>query len=434
MVFRADEGMNSLLGFRRQVHIAANAGGAGQGKCMSGPDAEARVVSVPPGTVVRDEETGAEVAELTCHGQTATVAVGGRGGKGNAAFKSAFNTAPVLAEKGERGESFWALLELRVMAEIGLIGMPNAGKSTALSCCSRARPKIANYPFTTLVPSLGVTWPLDGHRQLVLADIPGLIEGASDGRGLGSDFLRHTLRCRALVHLVDCTSPDPVADYRAVRSELAGYGEGLQSKDEVVALNKIDALPPSSSTETLRQELLQAGASRVVETSSVTGEGFQELLAAARALADNARDAEEDENQPRWIQSPPLSSQPHVGGKVSRKLNLKRSGSGAKMSEFSIDSVARGHWVVRGEAIERLVQMSDFQYFESLTRLRGVMRAAGIQDALLSRGAADGDTISIGDEVSLELDLSGDSQSLRAAWLSNRSSSLRGTSTWPSPS
>ena len=274
----AVEGLNTLIDFRFRQHVKAGRGEHGQGACRAGSRGEDVVLPVPVGTEIFAEPGEAPIADLTEAGARALLARGGAGGRGNAQFKSSTNRAPRRADAGGEGEEYWIKLHLKLLADVGLVGLPNAGKSTLLAAVSRARPKIADYPFTTLVPHLGVA--AVGDEELVLADIPGLIEGAHGGAGLGDRFLGHIERCGVLIHLVDGTQEDVAQAYRTVRTELEAYGHGLAAKPELVCLNKVDAL---TEDQRVRQSdcLAAASGAAVHLLSGVAGEGVRELLAAA---------------------------------------------------------------------------------------------------------------------------------------------------------
>jgi len=267
---------NTLLHFKRRVHFKAGRGQHGRGKNQTGRRGEDVIIEVPLGTVVRDAETGALLADLTEPGQRVCVARGGRGGRGNAAFATSTNQAPRLSEKGEPGEERWLHLELKLIADAGIIGMPNAGKSTLLAAVSAAKPKIADYPFTTLQPNLGVV-AVDENTTFVLADLPGLIEGASQGMGLGHEFLRHVERTRLLIHLLNGAAPDPLADYEAINEELALFSPDLASKPQIVVLNKIDLPQAREIWPTVQAEMKRRGV-EVMSISAVTGEGVKPLM------------------------------------------------------------------------------------------------------------------------------------------------------------
>ena len=281
VVAEAVEGLNTLIDYRYAQHFKARKGGNGAGSNRTGANAEDVVLRVPVGTQILAEDKETLIADLDAPGKRVVIAKGGYGGFGNAHYKSSTNRAPRRADKGWPGEERWVWLRLKLIADAGLIGLPNAGKSTFLVAVSAARPKIADYPFTTLHPQLGVV-RLSAAEEFVLADIPGLIEGAHEGAGLGTRFLGHIERCAVLLHLVDGTQPDPAAAYRIVRDELAGYGHGLAEKPEIVALNKADAMTPQARSSRLRA-LERAAGRRVHLISGATGEGVPALL---RSLAD----------------------------------------------------------------------------------------------------------------------------------------------------
>lgn len=274
-------GLNTLIDFRYQQHIKARSGTPGKGRDRAGAGAEDVVIKVPEGTQVLENDNETLVADLTEIGQRVLIAKGGDGGRGNARFKTSTNRAPRRTEPGWPGQEHWLWLRLKLIADAGLVGLPNAGKSTFLAAVSRARPKIADYPFTTLTPQLGVIFA--DHEEFVLADIPGLIEGAHEGAGLGDRFLGHIERCGVLLHLVDGTDDDVVENYRTIRAELAAYGFGLEDKAEILALNKCDALQDDEIKE--KQAALEREAARpVVILSGVTGLGRDQVL---RMLIEN---------------------------------------------------------------------------------------------------------------------------------------------------
>lgn len=280
----AVEGLNTLIDYRYTQHFRARKGGNGAGSDRTGAGAEDVVLKVPVGTQILDEDKETLLADLDAPGKRALLAKGGDGGHGNAHFKSSTNRAPRRADKGWPGEERWVWLRLKLIADAGLVGLPNAGKSTFLAAVSAARPKIADYPFTTLHPQLGVV-RLNATEEFVLADIPGLIEGASEGTGLGTRFLGHIERCRVLLHLVDGTQPDPAAAYRLIRRELSEYGAGLENKPELVVLNKTDAMTPQARASRLRALERVAGA-EVLLASGATGAGVDAVL---RRLMDAIR-------------------------------------------------------------------------------------------------------------------------------------------------
>jgi GTP-binding protein len=286
VVAEAVEGLNTLIDFRYRQHFKAKRGDHGRGRDKTGAAAGRLVVPVPVGTQILDADKRLVLADLTQIGQTAVLAKGGDGGFGNAHYKSSTNRAPRRADPGWPGEERWLWLRLKLIADAGLVGLPNAGKSTFLAAVSRARPKVADYPFTTLHPVLGVVEA--DHEAFVLADIPGLIEGAHTGAGLGDRFLGHVERCGVLLHLVDGTQEDLADAYRAIRGELAAYGHGLADKPELVALNKADALAPEA-VEEKRAALAAAAGKEVFTLSGATGQGVPEVLRRLRSEIASSR-------------------------------------------------------------------------------------------------------------------------------------------------
>ncbi len=284
VIAEAVEGLNTLIDYRYAQHFKARKGGNGAGSDRTGAASDDVILKVPVGTQILAEDRETLLADLDAVGKRAVLATGGDGGFGNAHFKSSTNRAPRRADKGWPGEERWVWLRLKLIADAGLVGLPNAGKSTFLAAVSAARPKIADYPFTTLHPQLGVV-RLNATEEFVLADIPGLIEGAHEGAGLGDRFLGHIERCAVLLHLVDGSQPDPAGAYRTIREELAGYGHGLAEKPEVVVLNKLDAMTPQARSSRLKA-LERAAGRRVHLMSGATGEGVPEIL---RILSDVIR-------------------------------------------------------------------------------------------------------------------------------------------------
>ncbi|WP_297890142.1 GTPase ObgE [Sulfurihydrogenibium sp.] len=279
VIIVADSHLQTLMDFKYKRHYKAERGHHGQGGNKKGKDGEDLIIKVPVGTVVKDAQTGEILADLVEEGQSVVVAKGGKGGKGNAAFKSATNQAPMTAEPGEEGEERWIELELKLLADVGIIGFPNAGKSTLISVLSKARPKIADYPFTTLTPVLGVL-QLDVNDFLVLADIPGLIEGASQGLGLGHEFLRHIERTKFLIHLIDVSDfreRDPIEAFNIINKELENYSPDLIKKPQIVVVNKIDALSDKSLLERLEKYFTEKGYP-FVAVSLITKEGVDKLI------------------------------------------------------------------------------------------------------------------------------------------------------------
>ncbi|ESQ92719.1 GTPase CgtA [Asticcacaulis sp. AC460] len=292
----ATEGLNTLIDYRYQQHFKAKTGEHGKGRQMHGANADDIVLRVPVGTEVLDEDEDQLIVDLDVVGKRYLLAKGGNGGWGNTRFKGPVNQAPTFALPGQDGEERWFWLRLKLIADAGLLGLPNAGKSTFLAASSAAKPKIADYPFTTLTPNLGVI-DLGPEQRFVLADIPGLIEGASEGAGLGTRFLGHVERTKVLIHLVDGTQDDPVKAYKVIRRELAAYAEELAERPELVVINKIDAID-ADTRKKLSQKLKRASGQTPYQMSGVTGEGVRELLFAALATIQGTapkRDEEDDD-------------------------------------------------------------------------------------------------------------------------------------------
>ena len=292
------EGLNTLIDYRYQQHFKAKTGGHGMGKNRHGAKGADAVLKVPAGTEILDEDGETVIADMTHVGQKVLLAKGGNGGFGNAYFTTSTNRAPRRANPGQEGEELTLILRLKLIADAGLVGLPNAGKSTFLATVTAAKPKIADYPFTTLHPGLGVVRAYS--REFVLADIPGLIEGASEGVGLGDRFLSHVERCRVLLHLVEGTSEDAGDAYRTVRHEIEAYGHGLADKTEIVALSKADALDEDTLKEQLKK-LKKACGRKPYIVSSASGQGVQEVLQALLAVIDQAKaEVEPVDSQEEW--------------------------------------------------------------------------------------------------------------------------------------
>ncbi|HNR95374.1 MAG TPA: GTPase ObgE [Anaerolineae bacterium] len=365
----ANRRLNTLIQFQRQRHFAAEAGGKGDRKNMQGKSGEDLLIAVPPGTVVRDAASSELLADLMVDGQKLVVARGGRGGRGNAAFATPTNQAPRIAEKGEPGQARTLKLELKLIADVGIIGVPNAGKSTLLAAVSAARPKIADYPFTTLIPNLGVATVDDD--TLVLADIPGLIEGAHDGAGLGTAFLKHIERTRVLIHLLDGDSPDPLKDYAVINQELELFSARLAAKPQVVALNKMD-LPHARQVWPKIQQAMSDQGVPAFALSAFTGQGTLELL---REVS-------------RILQTLPPDLESPEEPKVFRP---------EESEELFWVTRERGHYRVRGRRIERVAVMTDWANDEAVARFQRILKAMGILDALQKAGVKSGDTVLIGE-------------------------------------
>ncbi|KPV43238.1 GTPase ObgE [Alicyclobacillus ferrooxydans] len=376
VVFIVDKGLRTLIDFRYQRHFKAERGQHGKTKNQHGKGAPDMIVKVPPGTIVKDEDTGAFLGDLVRDGQSLVVAHGGRGGRGNTRFATEANKAPDMAEKGEPGEERNLILELKVLADIGLVGYPSVGKSTLLSVVSAARPKIGAYHFTTLTPELGVVDVGDG-RSFVLADLPGLIEGAHEGHGLGYEFLRHVERTRVIVHVLDMGATEgrnPIEDYQVIREELLAYDKRFEVQPELIAANKMD-LPDS---EMNLQSFKEAYPDKAVYAiSGVTGSGVQELVYAMANALDSAPETAlwtEEEVTPE--------TQKVFRFEPKESFEIRRDGN---------------VYVVEGKDLEKLVKMTNFAQFDAVKRFQRILRTSGVDDALRKRGAAEGDVIRIGD-------------------------------------
>ncbi|WP_417469575.1 GTPase ObgE [Maricaulis sp.] len=294
----AVEGLNTLIDYRYKQHFKGDTGGHGQGRDRSGKGGEDVILQVPVGTQILDENKEDVLADMTELGQRVLLARGGDGGQGNARFKSATNRAPRKSTPGWPGEERWVWLRLKLIADVGLVGLPNAGKSTFLSVVSKANPKIAAYPFTTLYPNLGVV-DLGPGSRFIVADIPGLIEGAHEGAGIGDRFLGHIERCASIIHLIDGTQDDPVEAYHTVRNELAAYGGGITEKREILALNKIDAIPEDEVEEKVKL-LEKATGKKVMRLSGVSGDGVKRLCSEAWRIVQKVRAGDTEPDEEGW--------------------------------------------------------------------------------------------------------------------------------------
>ena len=373
-----DDGINTLAPLRNKVHVRAQKGRNGLGKGQDGQKGNHITVKVPPGTLVRDLVTQKIAGELREHGERLLVAKGGRGGRGNQAFKTTRRTAPKLAEHGEPSAKRWLSVELRLVADVGFLGVPNAGKSTLLAAASNARPKIANYPFTTIIPNLGVCDLGEEGAGLVLCDIPGLIEGASKGAGLGPAFLRHVQRCKVLLHVVDGTSEDPIGDFKIINNELKLYDEFLATKPQVVVLNKIDVTEVNEKKEELVAQLREAaGHSRVLTISGATTENVKELMGRLKKFA---------------------AVQPEADLPPPSEIDFSIAALDQDSDDFEIvsDPAYPGQWRVNGEYIEQIAKMTHWEYPEAVERFGRQLEAMGISGELQRRGAADADLVMVG--------------------------------------
>lgn len=375
VVFEVDEGLRTLVDFRFKRKFKAEHGENGMSKSMHGRGASDLVIPVPPGTLVKDLETGETLADLVAHGQRAIIAKGGRGGRGNKRFATPANPAPELSENGEPGQERSIQLELIVLADVGLVGFPSVGKSTLLSIVSAARPKIAAYHFTTLVPNLGMVDTGDG-RSFVMADLPGLIEGASQGVGLGHQFLRHIERTRVIVHVIDMSGAegrDPYEDFMTINKELEDYNLRLLERPQIVVANKMDMPEAEENLQQFKEKLDES--IPVFPISALTKTGLNALLLAI---------ADELEVAPEFPLDELLEKEEE--NTVLYKFE-------AEEPDFVVTRDPDGAFVLSGEKIERLFAMTNFERDASINRFARQLRAMGVDEELRSRGAEDGDTV-----------------------------------------
>lgn len=371
VVLVADRNVNTLVDFRFRRLFKAKPGGKGEGSNKYGRNAEDLLITVPLGTIVKDEETGQVMADLSRDGQRAIVAKGGRGGRGNWHFRTSANRTPTFAERGEPGEDRWLRLELKVLADVGLLGYPSVGKSSILRKVSAAQPEVAAYHFTTLNPILGVV-NLPDHRSFVMADIPGLIDGASEGVGLGHDFLRHIERTKILIHVVDVSGiegRDPIEDYEKINAELAKYSEKLARKRQVVAANKIDLLGDSDNLERLMDYMTAHGV-EVYPICAMTGEGMDKLLERVWTMLEE------------YVEEPDETTE-----EVVYKAQNK--------PDFEVKRDDDGAFVITGARIENLVAMTNFDDDQSLRRFQRIWRYMELDKLLQEHGIQDGNTVRI---------------------------------------
>ncbi|EME8110537.1 GTPase ObgE [Enterococcus faecium] len=385
VILVVDEGLRTLMDFRFNRHFKAQPGENGMSKGMHGRGSEDTYVKVPQGTTVRDAETGALLGDLIENGQTLVVAKGGRGGRGNIRFASPRNPAPEIAENGEPGQERKIELELKVLADVGLVGFPSVGKSTLLSVISSARPKIGAYHFTTLVPNLGMVTTSDG-RSFAAADLPGLIEGASQGVGLGTQFLRHIERTRVILHVIDMSGMegrDPYEDYLAINKELSTYNLRLLERPQIIVANKMDMPDAQENLVKFKEQLNKekedefADDIPVFPISGVTRQGLDALLNATADLL---------EVTPEF----PLYEEELEEETVHYGFNQEGP-------EFQIDRDSDATWILSGEKIEKLFQMTNFDHDETVMRFARQLRGMGVDEALRARGAKDGDLVRIGE-------------------------------------
>ena len=382
VVFIVDEGLRTFMDYRYQKKFVAPNGENGMSKGMHGRKSKDLYLKVPPGTVIRDTDTGEVLADLVEHEQEVIVARGGRGGRGNCRFATPSNPAPEIAENGEPGEERNLTLELKLMADVGLVGFPSVGKSTLLSITSKAKPKIADYHFTTLAPNLGVVETKD-HRSFVMADLPGLIEGASQGVGLGHQFLRHIERTKVIVHVIDMSATDgrdPYEDYKVINAELGEYNMRLLERPQVVVANKMDIPVASENLVEFKKRLAEDGEDvDIVEISAFTRNNIDNLLYKISDILDNT-----DPNMLYELDTEEESMENRVIYKHKPKDET-----------FKITRDDTGAYVVSGPGIERAFLMTDFNRDASVRRFAQQMRSMGVDDALRERGCKNGDTVKL---------------------------------------
>ncbi|MCO7126419.1 GTPase ObgE [Sporolactobacillus shoreicorticis] len=377
VIFEVNEGLRTLMDFRYKRHFKGRKGENGRTKNQHGKSAVPLVVQVPPGTVVKDKETGQVIADLTENNQRAVIAAGGRGGRGNTRFSTPANPAPYISENGEPGQEREVQLELKLLADAGLVGFPSVGKSTLLSVVTSAKPKIAAYHFTTLTPNLGVV-AVDEGRSFVLADLPGLIEGASGGAGLGYQFLRHIERTRVIVHVVDMSGSegrDPFDDYTKINEELRSYQLRLLERPQIIAASKMDMPDAKKNLEAFKKKVDPS--IEIFPISSLTQAGLKELIGAVYE---------------RIVTTPefPMEQPEQVDGKALYTFEKEEA-------PFRITEDEDGIFNVSGPKVELLFKMTNFQHDEAIRRFARQLRGMGVDDALRAKGVTEGDTVRIMD-------------------------------------
>ncbi|TCP32249.1 GTP-binding protein [Scopulibacillus darangshiensis] len=377
VVFEVDEGLRTLMDFRFQRHFKAPRGENGRSKSQHGKNAKDMVVKVPPGTIVIDKATNQNIADLTKQGQKAVIAKGGRGGRGNTRFATPANPAPHIAENGEPGEDREIVMELKLLADVGLVGFPSVGKSTLLSVVTAARPKVAEYHFTTIKPNLGVV-SLEDAGSFVIADLPGLIEGASQGAGLGHQFLRHIERTRVIIHVIDMAGTegrDPYEDYVKINDELKEYQWRLLERPQIIAANKMD-MPGAEEQLSVFKEKLDKDIP-IFPISAVTKAGINELLYTVRDL----------------LEKTPLF--PIYEEEIEQETGHVTYRFEEEEKPFVINRDDDGSYVISGPKVEKLFKMTDFNHDEAVRRFARQLRSMGIDDALRAKGIEDGDIVRI---------------------------------------
>ncbi|AOZ91898.1 GTPase ObgE [Paenibacillus crassostreae] len=381
VIFRVDEGLRTLMDFRYQRHFKGDKGVKGRNKSQHGANADHMIVRIPPGTIVMDDDTGEVIADLTRHGQQVVVARGGRGGRGNTRFATIKNTAPEIAENGEEGQERYIVLELKIMADVGLVGFPSVGKSTLLSVVSAATPKIGAYHFTTITPNLGVVDVGDG-RSFVMADLPGLIEGAHEGIGLGHEFLRHVERTRVIIHVVDMSGSegrDPYEDWVKINEELQLYNPVLLTRPQIVAANKMDMPDSEELLTAFREQVNQVRPDlEIMPISSLTRQGVQELLYRATDLIDQIPE------------ETVIEDVSEIKERKVYKLDKKEDNSFTIVRENEA-------FIIESKKIESMMKRMQLNSHEAVLKLGRILRSMGVDDELRKRGAVDGTIVRLGD-------------------------------------
>lgn len=380
VVFVVDEGLHTLMDFRYNRHFKADKGENGMSKGMHGRAAEDLIIPVPPGTVIKNEDTEAVLADLTEEGQTYIVAKGGRGGRGNSRFATPRNPAPNISENGEPGAELNLILELKLLADVGLVGFPSVGKSTFLSVVTAAKPKIAAYPFTTLTPNIGVVELKDG-RSFVIGDMPGIIEGAAEGVGLGLQFLRHIERTKVLLHVLDMSGiegRDPFEDYQTIQKELKNHDPNILNKPQLIIANKMDMPDAATHLELFKEQMAETNEEyELFEVSTIQNQGIEPVLYRTVELLEEYEEMGMEEETP-------IETDSHVVYTHEEKED-----------PFTITRDPDGVWVLSGEEIERLFIMTNMDHEESIMRFSRQLRRMGVDEKLRERGAKDGDLVAL---------------------------------------
>jgi len=380
VVFVVDEGLHTLMDFRYNRHFKADKGENGMSKGMHGRAAEDLFIPVPPGTIIKNEDTDTVLADLTEEGQQFIVAKGGRGGRGNTRFATSRNPAPNISENGEPGVELNLVLELKLLADVGLVGFPSVGKSTFLSVVTAAKPKIAAYPFTTLTPNIGVVELKDG-RSFVIGDMPGIIEGAAEGVGLGLQFLRHIERTKVLLHVLDMSGiegRDPFEDYQTIQEELRNHDPNILNKPQLIIANKMDMPDSEENLALFKEQMAETDEDyELFEVSTIKNESIDQVLYRTVELIEEYEEAELEEETPIEVDS-------HVVYTHEEKEE-----------PFTITRDSEGVWILSGEEIERLFIMTNLEHEESIMRFSRQLRRMGVDEKLRERGAKDGDLVSL---------------------------------------